>query len=577
LQELTPAVRQRVDALADRAVTETLKQEQVNLAGNVTAWLVSCTLLTATEESQLAAQQHAKIAAKVETLPTAAAVQQVFQRLLDNLPQHLKPAEFAYKLTILDQAEPNAFTCGGGYVYLHRSLVASLLAEPKRGPSALAFVMAHELGHVALGHCRRGYQLLKIQEALDRGIDIKVDDRQLKAILKTSLPPAGILTTFLYSRDQEYEADLFALHLCRNAGLEIDHVLDGVRWLALLRYPEIAKDPAFLPHSAATDKTLWYYLSSHPDPLRRLRRLRMDLAGMLDDESPFGLFVWDFSTDRFTKAGAQLIGSEERPWVLVHGLRGSEETFRELLTFLKQQPGDKPRILVFRWPNNGSIAQAATFLQREMGRVVAHPERAVFVSHSAGGLVFRAYAEKLSGGFDRAIFLGTPQGGSDLAACKSVVDMTEFVGLTAAGLPDAIAQTIREGQGQIGYDLHPESLFLRWLGNKPPQAERYYIFAGQCLNPIAASALQLAFDGGLEPLRKLIRDRVEFPWLRAASLRLVDELVLPEEITRGDLVVSVRSAGLEGAYCKIYPKLNHVTIKSDTSVLRQVLELARRR
>src|SRR4029450_5275827 len=108
-------------------------------------------------------------------------------------------------------------------------------------PAVLAFLLADEIGHVARLHCRRGYQLQKLQDEAQRGISLNVDDKTLKIILQTSIDPTARFLTFLYTPGQHFEADLFALHLCRNAGFDADDATDAVRWLGALRYPPALK------------------------------------------------------------------------------------------------------------------------------------------------------------------------------------------------------------------------------------------------------------------------------------------------------------------------------------------------
>src|SRR5438270_660363 len=122
-------------------------------------------------------------------------------------------------------------------------MLDALLSDPDRCPAALAFILAHELGHSALGHCRRGYQLQALQKEIKRGIKLTVPNERLAGLLETSLAPAGRLLTFLYTREQDYNADLFALHLCRNAGIDTDTGLDALRWLVAARHPGVLGGP----------------------------------------------------------------------------------------------------------------------------------------------------------------------------------------------------------------------------------------------------------------------------------------------------------------------------------------------
>lgn len=55
--------------------------------------------------------------------------------------------ELNFYVGVLDTAETNAFSCPGGYIFLTRGAVLNMQNE-----SELAFVIAHEISHVALQH-----------------------------------------------------------------------------------------------------------------------------------------------------------------------------------------------------------------------------------------------------------------------------------------------------------------------------------------------------------------------------------------------------------------------------------------
>src|SRR5436190_1352595 len=84
------------------------------------------------------------------------------------LPPSLQPEPFRFTLTVVDRPEADAFTVGGGYVCVTQPLLDALLADRQRGPSALAFALAREIGHIARQHCRRGYQRLQLQEEVKK-------------------------------------------------------------------------------------------------------------------------------------------------------------------------------------------------------------------------------------------------------------------------------------------------------------------------------------------------------------------------------------------------------------------------
>ena len=56
-----------------------------------------------------------------------------------------------YTFTVLASSEINAFSHLGGYVYINQGILSFAKSDAE-----LQFVIAHEIAHVELGHCRRG-------------------------------------------------------------------------------------------------------------------------------------------------------------------------------------------------------------------------------------------------------------------------------------------------------------------------------------------------------------------------------------------------------------------------------------
>ncbi len=89
--------------------------------------------------------------------------------------------------------------------------------------------------------------------------------------------------------------------------------------------------------------------------------------------------------------------------------------------------------------------------------------------------------------------------------------------------------------------------------------------------------MRFGFELTKNLLRKKILARVEMPWLKKNGEALVDRVELPEEVLDGDGVVTVHSAALKGAGKLIETSLDHLAIKQDRDVMRQVLEALRQR
>lgn len=573
-RDLTAAVAARIDRIAEECPPEKLSVRKVDFHGNIAAWMIARTPLTPEEEVTFSAAAREKLLAAHRSLPAPDEAVRVLERLQKELPLHLQPEPIRFSLTVLDAPQFNAFAIGGGNLFITAPFLQALLDEGERGRNMLAFVLAHEIGHTALQHCRRGYQLLVLEEELARQIELRVERALLEKLLETSVAPAGVLAKFLYSREQEYDADLCALHLCRNAGIPVEQAVDGARFLCLLTYPQLLTDPDFAPNPAADRSALAHYLSSHPNPFRRVNRLRRELSGEPDAGCIAGLFTVDLATNEMTPCPRGMISGGGRAIVFIHGMEGSGLSYVPLMRHLAAQdavPGVP--LLVFQYANDESLARSGEFLSTELARVCANCSKVDFVCHSAGGLVFRYYAEVRRGAFRRAVFHGTPHGGSDLARLRSLLEASQFVGNLKLGYPESLQRTLLDGNGQITHDLHPDSLFLRFLDRHEKPLDRYYVFRGRVLRTAQAVALEAVATVSRDLLRQQIAREVESGFLRRWADHYADYLRIPPEIASGDLAVSFDSANLKGAAEVHDSRHNHLTIKFRPDVLRETTRI----
>jgi predicted Zn-dependent protease len=147
---------------------------------------------------------------------------------------------FSYRL--IGGPEINAFALPGGFIFVYEGLFDTFQDDS----DAIAFVLAHEMAHVFLGHSR---------EQLMREITFRALTARTAGIGK-------LLRTMIlqgYSRGDELEADRRAVSLLDNAGFSPS---GGTRALKILG--RIAPgEPAFLE-----------YLSSHPPVEERLQNLQ---------------------------------------------------------------------------------------------------------------------------------------------------------------------------------------------------------------------------------------------------------------------------------------------------------------
>jgi predicted Zn-dependent protease len=172
-------------------------------------------------------------------------------------------AEDRIRPVVLWIPEVTAFTFGR-HVYLSRRLVERVTTD-----DAVAFVVAHELGHHALGH----------QDARDRWID------RFAGIPAGGLVAAAIVNgmRWRHSPEQELDADAYALRACAQAGydlgaclrvlnvLEADALDRGALSAVYGREPEdVDAEPSV---GESVRRWLWERERGYPSLLERRERL----------------------------------------------------------------------------------------------------------------------------------------------------------------------------------------------------------------------------------------------------------------------------------------------------------------
>lgn len=101
---------------------------------------------------------------------------------------------FDYHVYVQNASYVNAYACPGGVLVVTTALLDSLQSE-----SELASVLAHELGHVELGHC---FALVKFQLAAK-----KIGARKLGKLADATF---NILSNATFNQNQETQADAYA-------------------------------------------------------------------------------------------------------------------------------------------------------------------------------------------------------------------------------------------------------------------------------------------------------------------------------------------------------------------------------
>lgn len=162
--------------------------------------------------------------------------------ITDDLQKFLRNKERKYTFKADQSGVFNALAIPGGFIYLSEKLF-DRCGEDR---DAIAFVLAHEIGHIIYGDANKRF----LTKAAINGL-LRVKTRGIA-------PPVQQLLAHLvqqgYSREQEYRADRFAVALTKAAGFDPN---GGCRLFNILQEQEIEPDLVstyFSSHPALTDR-----------------------------------------------------------------------------------------------------------------------------------------------------------------------------------------------------------------------------------------------------------------------------------------------------------------------------------
>lgn len=114
-------------------------------------------------------------------------------------------APYPLEITVINHREPNAFAIPGGYIVVHRPLLAMI-----QSPEELAALLGHEYGHLQLRHSTRA-----LFRNLSGYLFVSMLFGDLSGITAIVVDNAGSLRSLQYSRELEKEADLLGWQVLR--------------------------------------------------------------------------------------------------------------------------------------------------------------------------------------------------------------------------------------------------------------------------------------------------------------------------------------------------------------------------
>jgi len=171
-------------------------------------------------------------------------IQQVWNRLIDALQRYAPMARIpaALSLHVVRSADVDAFASPDGRVVISEAFIEQ--SAPTQ--AAIAFVLAHEIGHIVLQHERQ--TLTSALALLPRGIRRSVPDMYTELEYNLSL----LKRLEVVMQATEYEADEFGMDLASLAGYAPESQLAFLRDEAQQKAPLNA--PIVATHPAADDR-----------------------------------------------------------------------------------------------------------------------------------------------------------------------------------------------------------------------------------------------------------------------------------------------------------------------------------
>lgn len=182
------------------------------------------------------------------------------ERIGQRLASFSDRQELDYHFYVLEKEDVNAFALPGGYIYIFEGLIEKLKSDDQ-----IAFVLAHEIGHVAARH-----SVKRMQGALASNL-LVLASTQVESSGNIDPTTSAMLTinTLLsgYSQEDELLADSLAVKYTQAAGFEPRFGIDVMNILKNEQKNKIVQ---------------MSYFKTHPHTHKRIRGIKERLGIPLD-------------------------------------------------------------------------------------------------------------------------------------------------------------------------------------------------------------------------------------------------------------------------------------------------------
>ncbi len=236
-------------------------------AGNPATGGASVVLSSAAGETRIGEQMHAEMVAE-GALYDDPELQAYVRRVGERLAANSDMPELDFSFSVIDSPDINAFALPGGYIYIHRGLLAYLDSEAE-----LAAVLGHEIGHITARHHGRRQTASITNTVLATTAYILTGSGDLAQA--SNMYGAELISG--YGRDMELEADGLGASYMHRSGYDPDALLEVI---GVLKYQE-QYQRLKATSSGKPSSTYHGLYASHPRNDQRLKAV-INAASELD-------------------------------------------------------------------------------------------------------------------------------------------------------------------------------------------------------------------------------------------------------------------------------------------------------
>ena len=225
---------------------------------------VKAVALTDKAVQRMAMQSSAYADSKRRVAPPTGKYARRLRRLVG---EHYQEGDLTFNYKVYLAQEVNAFAMADGTIRIYSGLMDMLTDDELR------FVVGHEMGHVTLKHIHKKLRMAYASSAVRKAI--AATDSTAGEIARSELGGfVQILMGAQFSRLEEKEADDYGLSFMKENGYAAQAAVSALKKLATLGNK----------HS---------FLSSHPAPGKRAKRLQMQLEGKAVSVEEQKKGLWD--------------------------------------------------------------------------------------------------------------------------------------------------------------------------------------------------------------------------------------------------------------------------------------------